>query len=245
MSRATLIRLVLRLYPEPVRERYGAEVAELLVRSTRPGRDLADVARCALGEWLALFTREHVGRLAVLAAAPVGFLVVTIAVAAGPMTFIRVLEEYAGFGGADTAFVVILAISAVLVCAEAAWFARRVACSFVAPTVTIPVALALGTIAMHTVLVGDNHIVLPTAVWCVAMIALGRSRGWVLVAGGMAALALAGVLYALVSEATRPFAAFWPPMTLAMCTAFTLAGVRAVTVDRRRARTSAPRRRTG
>jgi len=40
--------LVLRLLPRPWRDRYGDELLELLVRSDRPLRDAADVARLAV-----------------------------------------------------------------------------------------------------------------------------------------------------------------------------------------------------
>ncbi|MEU8077675.1 hypothetical protein AB0B31_19740 [Catellatospora citrea] len=50
--RAPLVRAVLALYPAPVRERYGDEIAELLHASPTPGRDLADTAWCALRDRL-------------------------------------------------------------------------------------------------------------------------------------------------------------------------------------------------
>jgi hypothetical protein len=43
---------VLALYPRRVRQRYGEEIRALLEHSPIPVRDLADVARCALGERL-------------------------------------------------------------------------------------------------------------------------------------------------------------------------------------------------
>jgi hypothetical protein len=39
--------LLLRIFPRAWRDRYGAEVLELLAASRRPGRDLADVLRAA------------------------------------------------------------------------------------------------------------------------------------------------------------------------------------------------------
>ncbi|WP_412538370.1 hypothetical protein R8Z50_21255 [Longispora sp. K20-0274] len=47
MARAFLTRL---LYPAEIRDRYGAEITELLDRSATPVRDLADVAWCAAVE---------------------------------------------------------------------------------------------------------------------------------------------------------------------------------------------------
>lgn len=45
-----LARALLRLYPAPVRARYGDEMADLLARSVTPLRDLADLLWCALIE---------------------------------------------------------------------------------------------------------------------------------------------------------------------------------------------------
>jgi hypothetical protein len=245
VRRATLIRLAVKLYPEPIRERYGAEVTDLLAGSTRLWRDLADVARCALGEWLAMSTWADLRCLAWLVAAPFGFVVATVFVAAGPGTLVPPVANYAGIASGDTAFFVVLAMCAALICAEAIWFGRRLARSFVAPTVTVPVALALGTVAMHVVVGYWYPVVLPALAWCAAMIALGllRRRMWVLVAGGVAVPALSSVLYVAAG-------AEWSgaPVLLAiltMCSAFNLAVVTAVDADRRRAGTSAPRRPAG
>lgn len=46
--RAILSRMALAMYPAPIRDRYGAEIAELLAGSPTPIRDLVNVAWCAL-----------------------------------------------------------------------------------------------------------------------------------------------------------------------------------------------------
>ncbi|GLL02830.1 hypothetical protein [Dactylosporangium matsuzakiense] len=75
MSRA--VRLVIALYPRHVRDQYGPEIADLLSRSRRPLRDLADVALCALAERMQALTyarlRPHVNATTGLIAAPVAF----------------------------------------------------------------------------------------------------------------------------------------------------------------------------
>ncbi|WP_144122778.1 hypothetical protein [Catellatospora sichuanensis] len=49
-TRRVLARAALRLYPGPVRARYGDELIDLLARSPTPLRDLADLLECALTE---------------------------------------------------------------------------------------------------------------------------------------------------------------------------------------------------
>jgi len=94
------IAAVLALYPRAIRERYGAEIGELLATSRRPARDLADVARAALRERLLAVIRADpraalrripnrvvVFLVAILAVVLVAVAFVVLPVAIGPLGF--------------------------------------------------------------------------------------------------------------------------------------------------------------
>src|SRR5689334_18407811 len=131
MMRRRLIDLVVALYPTPIRQRYGEEVADLLDGSPRPWRDLADVGRTALVDrvttlsWPAV--RPHLGRFAWLVFAPSGFGLATVLVLVGPGTLFAVLDEHAGIIVDGQVVDLVNAACVAAVAAEVVWFGRRVA----------------------------------------------------------------------------------------------------------------------
>jgi hypothetical protein len=269
--RATLIRGLLNLYPAPFRDRYGAEITELLTRSARPWRDLVNVGWCALTERAAAGTwagaRSQLWRLGWLVAAPLGFGIAAVIVALGPMTLASALEDPFGYHPAATAVNVVMAMSILPVCLEAVWLARRMARrrGIAAPIVTVPAGLTLGIVGLAGLPIAGEMLgatfpatVVAAAFWCAAMLAVGtagtalirRKRSHlavlVLVAGGLAALELAGASYVIAAgQDGRDWAValgLWPravsgagpssgtnadgvnylPAMLTMCTTFAL-----------------------
>lgn len=231
--RARLIRLALDLYPAAVRDRYGAEISELLAGSTQPWRDLADVGRAALGERLSEWRRTRttastlrgagvqVRRLAWIATVPWGLSLASMLVA----TVLVGLVRFFGFLGVlpvtPTVDTIASVVAFAMVCAEAAWFADRRArlARPVAAVVTVPAALALGTVALLELLgTNPNGLTAAAVVWCAATAALGVAslflarrgrRGLALVVpvvGGAVAL---DVSCAIWITAVHPVASAW------------------------------------
>ncbi|GAA4260886.1 hypothetical protein [Dactylosporangium darangshiense] len=229
--RATLIRLAMAIYPAPIRDRYGAELTDLLAHSTRPWRDIADVGRSALTEqaatWTWTRTRPQLRRMAWLAAAPLGFglTAVTLAVCA-----LMIATTYAKDGGYDVSPAVLsvpIALSVLAVCGAIVALALPMPQQhhLVAPALTVPASLTVGILAIANLpIAGDmlgetrSATLLSALCWCAAMLTLGAAitvlirRGrtriavTVLVVGGLATLELTTVLYAI---AARLVAADW------------------------------------
>jgi hypothetical protein len=222
--RQALVRRIVGLYPAAVRERYGDEIAELLRTSTRPGRDLADAACCAVLEHPASWTwrgaRDQLSRMAWLAVAPLGFGVAMVLVAIAPLTIFAVLEEYAGVAVRQATQNLVAALCVVPVCAEAVWLGRRIAHGrrIAVPVLTVPGMLALGIVVIAGVpgfgaLFGRVLSAVAAAVgcWCVTLIAVGsvgrrlvrreRIAAAVVVAaaGGLVALDMACAVYGRVA----------------------------------------------
>jgi MFS family permease len=84
---ARRVRLILTLYPRRLRDRYGPEIADLLARSSRPRRDLLNVAAHALAERAGALGRRDwrpaLGLLAAMAAVPAAVAAVAVAALAG------------------------------------------------------------------------------------------------------------------------------------------------------------------
>jgi hypothetical protein len=110
-GRNRLVHVVLALYPRRVRDRYGAEIIELLTHSPTPGRDLADVAWCALADRGASLTMSHTRpqllRLTGLLAAPLASGVALATVAGMAVAVLGVVEGFGyrvGYRTGDVAF---------------------------------------------------------------------------------------------------------------------------------------------
>jgi hypothetical protein len=179
VSRAA--RLVLALYPRPVRERYGAEITDLLAHSRRPVRDLADVARCALAERARDLTytrmKPHLGATTGLLAAPMTF--------AGAFLVVYTLGGLVLTGAATLAGVPvtewsgrILGAAAILsVAAGAVWLARHVRLPYT-PALA-PTGLAAGTLPLMLLFTASGRAPMAVAV-----------AGWWLVTGAFAGVAV-------------------------------------------------------
>ncbi|BCJ75581.1 hypothetical protein CS0771_51250 [Catellatospora sp. IY07-71] len=238
--RARLARAVLALYPRRVRERYGDEIADLLTNSPRPWRDLADVARAALGERLsggraalgearARTVLWHLVRLMLMPAA-LTVVLVALTAAAGPVLFLadRWVDAERG---ASVAYAVM-----VLPAALPAWPAGLLlgrCARLAAPWLAVPVALALGLLVIAAVpgfgmVLGES---LPgaaaaIAVWCAGTAALARWSGAlsrvraaaVRVFGTVLLLQAATIAYVLTAlapgRAPRHLAAWWFPSAI-------------------------------
>ncbi|GAA0714227.1 hypothetical protein Drose_25615 [Dactylosporangium roseum] len=229
--RATLIRLAMAIYPAPVRDRYGAELTDLLAHSTRPWRDIADVSRSALTEqaatWTWTRTRPQLRRMAWLAAAPLGFGLTALTLALGAL---MIATTYAKDGGYDVSPAVLnvpIALSVLAVCGAIVALTLPIPRQhhIVAPVLTVPASLTVGILAIANLpIAGDvlsesrSATLLSALCWCAAMLTLGvaitvlirRGRTGiavaVLVVGGLATLELTSVLYAI---AARRVAADW------------------------------------
>ncbi len=239
--RARLARAVLALYPREVRDRYGDEIAGLLAHSARPWRDLADVARTALGERLSggratlaqARARTVLWHLLLLTVMPAALTVVLVALmsATGPVLFFadRWVDAERG---ASVAYAVMVLPTALLAW-PAGLLAGRVA-RLAAPWLAVPVALALGLLAIAAVpgvgmVLGES---LPgaaaaIAVWCAGIAALARWSGALHSRIGAAAVRVAGTLllleattitYVLTAlapgRAPRNLAAWWFPSAI-------------------------------
>jgi len=187
--RARLIRLAMALYPAKVRDRYGAELTDLLAHSTRPWRDIADISRCALTERAATWTwarsRPQLHRMAWLAAAPLGFGLAALSVAAGAVGIVTAYVEdgahetagAAPYGGRDASTILrdgiagnlspnvspailsaSIALSMLAVCGMIAALALLVAPQHhpVAPALTLPTSLTAGILTIANLpIIGD------------------------------------------------------------------------------------------
>jgi hypothetical protein len=241
-DRGGLIRLALALYPRPVRERYGAELADLLNHSPTPRRDLVDVAWCALadrGESLAMSQlRSGLLRITALASAPIAVLIAWGIVFALPLPLLNLLPDAQGpaIQGFITAW---FAVSVLTVTVTAMWLGRRSGSRrpLVAPAFVVPSTLAAGAITVASVpYVRDvqgnvwSASVVSTVFWCLATIVLassittllrlGRARVAALTAasGALVILDLTFVIDAVLSlpagYASMPSALWWYPATI-------------------------------
>ncbi|MFG2040660.1 hypothetical protein [Dactylosporangium sp. NPDC048998] len=211
MSR--VVRLVLALYPRAVRDRYGAEIADLLAHSRRPVRDLADVARCALAERARGLTyarlRPHLDATAGLVVAPVAFAGAYLAF----FFLCQCLLLAAAAAGAPVggeAAGVVQAAATLPVAAGAIWLARHARLPFSAALA--PTALTAGTLPL-ALLLAPAGMSWPTAAalgcwWvtigalstvAVALVRRGHRRRAVLTMalGGLVACELAVAVYSL------------------------------------------------
>jgi hypothetical protein len=202
-----------------VRDRYGAEIADLLARSATPLRDLADVAWCALLDRAATLrmppVRRALVRSAGLLATPFAFGVALLAMASVAVAGFGLLESL-GLRVGDRPGQVAIAASALPVVAGAVWAARR-ARPVVAPALVVPTALALGTVALAGLpyageALGETRsaTLLASLCWCVATVALaaggavlvrrvGRAVAYpVTVLGGLAVVDLCCTVYVLL-----------------------------------------------
>ncbi|GAA1650092.1 hypothetical protein ACFQY4_23560 [Catellatospora bangladeshensis] len=238
--RARLARAVLALYPRRVRERYGDEIAGLLANSPRPWRDLADVARAALGERLsggraalaqarARTVLWHLVRLMLMPAALTVVLVALMA-ATGPVLFLadRWVDAERG---ASVAYALMVLPAALLAWPAGLLLGRST--RLAAPWLAVPVTLALGLLAIAAVpgvgmVLGES---LPgaaaaIAVWCAGAAALARwsatlSRVRAAAArvfGTVLLLEAATIAYVLTAlapvRAPRHLAAWWFPSAI-------------------------------
>lgn len=221
-NRSRLVRMVLALYPRHVRDRYGAEITELLTHSPTPGRDLADVAWCALADRGASMTmshaRPHLLRLTGLLAAPLAFGIALATLAGFGIAVLGLLEGFGYQVGYQFANVMIAA-SMVPVAVGTVWLARRTDRreQILAPTIVVPTALALGVVAVSSLpylgqALGEtwSATLVSSLCWCAATFALAtggaalmrRARigvAWmVMVLGGLAILELTCTVYVLL-----------------------------------------------
>jgi hypothetical protein len=221
-----LVRAALALYPRGVRERYGAEIADLLAHSPAPVRDLADVTWCALtdrgGSLTVSQLRPHLTRLAGLLAAPLLFGLAMVALASVALTGLAALEDSGHL--VDVRFVrVLLAATVVPVGAIAVWLARRIGRGgrIAAPGFVVPAALALGigTVASLPYLGGTlgearAATLVSSACWCAATAALATgcgalirrrrtgAAGIALVLGGLTVVDLACAVYLSIAPSS-------------------------------------------
>lgn len=211
MSR--VIRLVLALYPRPVRERYGPEIADLLAHSRRPTRDLVDVARCALAERARTLTyarlRPHLHATTGLVAAPMAFAgaYLTLFFLCGWL-FVAV-AAVAGSSVSDGAGRLLPAVVTPPVAAGAIWLARHARLPFT--SALAPAGLAAGALPLVLLLTDTGRWPMAVALGCwwvatgalstvaVALIRRGRRRRAVLTMalGGVLACELACAGYGL------------------------------------------------
>jgi hypothetical protein len=221
-NRSRVLAVVLALYPRRIRDRYGAEITELLTHSPTPGRDLADVAWCALADRGASLTmshaRPHLIRLAGLLVAPLVFGVALAALAGIAVTVLGAVEGF-GYQVGYRLVDVVIAVSVVPVAAGTVWLARRTGRRehVGTPILVVPTALALGTIAVASLpylgeAVGEtwSATLVSSVCWCAATLVLAiggaalmqRARtgaAWtVMVLGGLAILELTCTVYVLL-----------------------------------------------
>ncbi|TDC69127.1 hypothetical protein E1193_30755 [Micromonospora sp. KC606] len=236
-----LIRGLLALYPRLVRERYGDEIADLLTHSSRPVRDLADVAWCALTDRREHFTvhRPCIAKstMVKLLAAPAIFgMALLIALSAVLMVFNNIDNARTGYQSIAIASAATVLPVALLAVRWGRSIGRRGAIA--APGLVVPAALAtvvtalwvLPSIPLSGESLGASLVAtLPaTVTWCVGMSVLitvtARLRGRgvlsavVTVAGGYLVLELstiANVLSVLDAQAApRQDALLWYPATI-------------------------------
>ena len=183
-NRSRFVHVVLALYPRHVRDRYGAEITELLTHSPTPGRDLADVTWCALADRGASLTmshtRPHLLRLTGLLAAPLAFGVALVTVASLAVAVLGLLEGF-GYWVEYRLADVVTATSVVPVAVGTVWLARRMGRRehIAAPILVVPTALALGIIAVASLpLLGETlgetwwATLVSSLCWCAATFAL-------------------------------------------------------------------------
>ncbi|MER7283673.1 hypothetical protein ABT369_55575 [Dactylosporangium sp. NPDC000244] len=229
--RATLIRLAMAMYPAPIRDRYGAELTDLLAHSTRPWHDIADVGRSALTEqaaaWTWARTRPQLRRLAWLTAAPFGFGLTALLLAVCALMLGTTYAKDAGHDVGPALLNVPIVLSVLAVCGAIVALTLPMPRQhhLVAPVLTVPASSTAGILVIANLpIAGDilgesrSGTLLSTLCWCAAMLALGAAitvlvrRGRtgtavaVLVVGGLATLELTSVVYAI---AARPVAADW------------------------------------
>ena len=223
--RRRLIRAVLACYPRPVRQRYGAEIADLLANSPTLVRDLADVLRCALHDQITrrpgapamVRARAQARTLGLLVLAPSGFLFATLVLFGVAGYAMNVLSGPAGLPVTDP-FPVVCSLATVLAALLAGWTGRRLGRrrALVAAAFTGPAGFAVGLLAVAALpilgeVLGETRsaATLAVALWSVGMAGLGHllrrqlRLGRTVVArlgalaGGLAVLTLSIVGYVL------------------------------------------------
>lgn len=232
-----MVRLALAMYPKAVRERYGEEIAELLTESSRPARDLADVAWCALIEQGSLMSvpqsRSRVPRAAGVLVVPLVLGVALLIAASVSILVVATID-----GGASQAVVAsVTALGVVPVIAAAAWLGWRVSRE---PSMSrwlwiVPALLASGILALSSVpIVGEAlgearlavaaatvswGLLLTALVMVVARLTPRLPWSFVLLAmviAGITVLDLTFVAYAAFDSTDgAPASYWWYPMTLA------------------------------
>ncbi|MER7006227.1 hypothetical protein ABT297_24720 [Dactylosporangium sp. NPDC000555] len=210
MSRAA--RLVLALYPRPVRDRYGPEIADLLAHSRRPGRDLADVARSALAEHRQALTytrlRPHLNAAAGLVVAPMAFAGAYLAVYTLCASAFAAVAAIAGVSDTyQTSWRIASAAAALPIAAGAIWLAGHARLPFT--SALAPTGLAVGALPLVLLLNGTGSWPMIAALGCwwaatgalstvaVGLVRRGRRRRAVLTLalGGVLACVLAFAVY--------------------------------------------------
>ncbi|MBE1492259.1 hypothetical protein [Plantactinospora soyae] len=153
---ARLVATVLALYPRPIRERYGAEIADLLTHSPTPVRDLADVTWCALadrvvrGAQALTLARARTGVfiLAKLLLIPLGLTIalLVLMVAAGPPLNLMVALDI----DVERTASMVHSLSILPLGLLAWWLGRRLGRSGAVPAAwaLAPTALAVGLLAL-------------------------------------------------------------------------------------------------
>ncbi|GAA2601358.1 hypothetical protein GCM10010399_35240 [Dactylosporangium fulvum] len=212
MSRA--IRLVLALYPRPVRDRYGPEIADLLTHSRRPVRDLANVARCALAERRQALTyarmRPHLNATTGLVAAPMAFAGIYLAFFALCALVFAAVAAVAGPSSTGQSLRIVSAVGAFPIAAGAIWLAGHARLPFT--SALAPTGLAVGALPLVLLLNATSAWPMAAALGCwwvvtgalstvaVALVRRGRRRSAVLTMalGGVLACELAFAVYGLL-----------------------------------------------
>jgi hypothetical protein len=209
-------RTVVGWYPKDVRDRYGAEIEDLLESSKHPGRDLANVAWHALTERRPVPSGRHLVRALGLLTAPIWFAVAAYFGYMAPGLVVGMLQQYGGYTDLnDTRW---LAPSVLAVAGVVAGVGRRH--RIVSPGAVVPVALTAGLlltpfIPFVNLFVGVRAGTPETcaaATWGAALIVvarLGRSSAPVLVGGGILVNELALTVYGLAAHGAAPLAQ-WP-----------------------------------
>ncbi|MEV6930263.1 hypothetical protein AB0M46_38075 [Dactylosporangium sp. NPDC051485] len=204
------VRLVMALYPRHVRDRYGPEIADLLLNSRRPLRDLADVARCALAERIRALTYA---RLRPYVHATTGLIAVPTAFAGAYLTFYTLgawmLAAVAGASVTAESARIVPAAAALPVAAGALWLAGHARPP--STSVLAPAGLTVGALPVMLLITEVGSWPMAAAVGCwgvttgvlstvaAALVRRGHRRRAVLTMafGGILACELAIAVYGL------------------------------------------------
>ncbi|MEU1605813.1 hypothetical protein [Micromonospora matsumotoense] len=174
-------RLALAIYPKAVQERYGDEIADLLIQSPQPLRDLIDVAWCALieqGNFVPMpQLRSRAPRVAGVLAIPPVLGAALLTVASLGIMVVATIDA-----GASQALVeTVTALAVVPVGVAASWLGLRVGQqpSMAGWLLFIPALLALSILALSSVPIlgealGEDRtaVAVATVVWCLLLTGL-------------------------------------------------------------------------